>query len=183
MVSEGLLARNAALRSRVLATGQLQPIDQGHFFAILDQSCSPENHASSRSDCQLIVGIKTPANLRAKGLKEDEWIRTSLFRDLWRFEASKSAQEHSLEIESSGAQRDLKKLFATSASISKNLTITPSQVDPAKPMHTCGVDSLLAVELRSWIRRTFQADVPVFEISAGSNFAALGSTVAHKCGR
>ena len=55
-------------------------------------------------------------------------------------------------------------------------------VGVSRPLHVFGVDSLLAVELRSWFARVWKADVPVFDITGQANIAALGRNVAMKIG-
>ncbi len=53
-------------------------------------------------------------------------------------------------------------------------------VDIHKPLHTYGVDSLLAVELRNWIGREFQADVAVFETLGSSTLSTLGMLITQR---
>jgi hypothetical protein len=55
-------------------------------------------------------------------------------------------------------------------------------VDIHTPLHKYGVDSLLAVELRNWIMREFQAEVAVFETMGGSTFSSLGLLIAQRSG-
>jgi hypothetical protein len=56
------------------------------------------------------------------------------------------------------------------------------EVDVHKPLHTYGVDSLLAIELRKWIAKEFKADIAVFEVVGGSTFSALGVLAAGRSG-
>lgn len=42
-------------------------------------------------------------------------------------------------------------------------------IDTASPTSQYGVDSLVAVELRDWILREIEADIPVFEILQASS--------------
>ena len=46
-------------------------------------------------------------------------------------------------------------------------------------MHTYGVDSLVAVELRNWFSRSLKLDVAIFDIVGGS-IDALTATVVGK---
>lgn len=51
-------------------------------------------------------------------------------------------------------------------------------VDIHAPLSTFGVDSLVAVEIRGWLKRELAADVAVFEILGGASLMSLGMTVA-----
>ena len=48
--------------------------------------------------------------------------------------------------------------------IAKSMMIPVSDIDSARLIGTYGVDSLVAVELRTWVLKEVQADVSVFEI-------------------
>lgn len=61
--------------------------------------------------------------------------------------------------------------------LARALSIQSSDIDIDQPLHTFGVDSLVAVELRNWIAKQFAADVPVFEIMGGRTVAAIGDLV------
>lgn len=52
------------------------------------------------------------------------------------------------------------------------------EMDIQKPLSVRGVDSLLAVESRSWIVKEFSADVPVFGVLGGSILPSLSASVA-----
>ena len=49
-----------------------------------------------------------------------------------------------------------------------------------RPLHNYDKDSLLAVELMSWIVLDFSANVRVFDILTGSTLATVGILVASK---
>ena len=53
-------------------------------------------------------------------------------------------------------------------------------VDMTKPMHSYRVDSLLAVELRSWTAKEFGADIPIFELIGGTSFTGIGLAIAEE---
>ncbi|KAM7210918.1 Polyketide synthase dehydratase domain containing protein [Rhypophila decipiens] len=51
--------------------------------------------------------------------------------------------------------------------LSRVTSIPADEIDPARPLHVYGVDSLLAVELRNWFAWEFRADVAILEIIMG----------------
>ena len=66
------------------------------------------------------------------------------------------------------------------AKVSKSLDVDKGQIDTRKPLHAYGVDSLAAVELRSWFRRDVGAETTVFEILGNSSMAELARMLARK---
>jgi len=62
----------------------------------------------------------------------------------------------------------------------KVLALEPSVLDRDQPLHTYGVDSLVAVELRNWFLQALKVDVAVFEILGGSTSAMIAQGVAEK---
>ncbi len=53
-------------------------------------------------------------------------------------------------------------------------------VDAEKTLADYGTDSLMAVELRSWMRKDFGADVTEFDMMGGKSIKAVGELVAGK---
>ncbi|KAK6860758.1 polyketide synthase [Apiospora arundinis] len=60
------------------------------------------------------------------------------------------------------------------------LGVAEDRLDPHKPMHSYGLDSLSAIELRSWIGQTFQVDFPVFVILGSATFTNSAKTIVSK---
>lgn len=60
----------------------------------------------------------------------------------------------------------------------KALMIEAQDVDSSKPLHEHGVDSLVAVELRTWLLKDLGAEVAVFDMMSGSSLRALAELVA-----
>lgn len=53
-------------------------------------------------------------------------------------------------------------------------------LDTQSPMHSYGLDSLSAMELRNWVLKLFGVDLPVFEILGGATFDAVASDIVRK---
>ena len=69
---------------------------------------------------------------------------------------------------------------ALKTKLGRVLGIDRENVDATKPTHACGVDSLVAVELRNWFKKAMGADVAVFEILGNESIAVLAAGVAEK---
>ena len=64
--------------------------------------------------------------------------------------------------------------------LAKSLMILAEDIDVAKPLHSYGVDSLVAVEVRTWTFRVLGADVSVFDILSSQPITQLAGMVARK---
>ena len=62
--------------------------------------------------------------------------------------------------------------------LAKSLMFSAEDIEPARPVNSYGVDSLLAVELRSWIYSEIQAEVSVFELLCNTPITSLASMIA-----
>lgn len=60
------------------------------------------------------------------------------------------------------------------------LGMSEDRLDEHKPMHSYGLDSLSAIDVRNWVGNMFDIDMPVFEILGGATFASTGMTIARK---
>jgi acyl transferase domain-containing protein/NADPH:quinone reductase-like Zn-dependent oxidoreductase/NADP-dependent 3-hydroxy acid dehydrogenase YdfG len=64
--------------------------------------------------------------------------------------------------------------------LAKSIMIDAADIDVAKPLHHYGVDSLVAVEVRSWIMREVKSDVSLFEILDDKPISQLAGSLAAK---
>jgi len=53
-------------------------------------------------------------------------------------------------------------------------------VDLQEPMHLYGLDSLAAIDVRNWVGKIFDVDMPVFEILGRATFTDAGMSIARK---
>lgn len=64
--------------------------------------------------------------------------------------------------------------------VSSLLAAEAESVSLDSPMESLGLDSLIAIELKTWITRTFQAAMQTSEILDTPNLRALVATAAQK---
>lgn len=64
--------------------------------------------------------------------------------------------------------------------LAKWMSISPEDIDTTRPVSTYGIDSLTAVELRSWAFKECQADISVFDVMAGNPTSGLAEQVLRK---
>ncbi|KAL5041185.1 hypothetical protein BDW71DRAFT_213267 [Aspergillus fruticulosus] len=196
MVSDGIIAESAFLTKTFETAGLMMPIDSAEYLSLLDYHCNPSNTSSIDAQvCQLIVGLETPAGLTAKGADIPSLLQRSTFRFMHAMGLNEAGGDDGSADAINPATRSWSAAFASAATLTaarevvveglahklaRALSVRPSEIDTARPLHSYGVDSLLAVELRSWIAKEFAADVAVFEIMGGTNFAAVASAVIGK---
>ena len=60
------------------------------------------------------------------------------------------------------------------------LMIPLSDITPTKPVVGYGLDSLVAIEIRNWLDREFEAKVPLIEMLSASSLMALAESVVGK---
>lgn len=186
MTDDGLLAEHIDLLNRVLAYGALNAISRQQFLAVLDYYCNPALPLLTPRQSQSIIGLGSG---KATSLDGIALFRQPVFSHL----RCASSSERGFATAGDDDQFDFQRLFAESTSLveaggvvsqalvkklARSLSSLHNDVDLQQPLHTYGVDSLLAVELRSWIGKEWRADVPVFEILGGSTFSTVGLLVA-----
>ncbi|RAQ62031.1 hypothetical protein AFCA_013181 [Aspergillus flavus] len=189
MADDGILAEDKALLSRVHGYGALDLIKRETFYGMLDYYCNPDLPLLTPRESQLAFGLGTAGGDALESLdharqpmlqplvlegqrrstKTETGTRTTNMKNIERFRASESLENAA-------------KLFAEAAigKLAKSLATMQdgASVDRNKPLQAYGVDSLLAIELRNWISREFNADLAVFETQGSSTLGTLSMLVA-----
>ncbi|KAH8883307.1 phenolpthiocerol synthesis polyketide synthase ppsA [Thozetella sp. PMI_491] len=160
------------------------------FLGLLEYYCDPKLPLQSALKSQVISGLETPASFKARGVDEPYWAASPKYRNLYQIgletEVTSDTADPSRDFRTLlGATRDLEEaaLLVTEATIKKlarALSIPEQDIDSTKTMHSYGVDSLVAAEMRNWIAKEMKADVAVFDIMGNTSLANLGGEVARK---
>ena len=164
-------------------------IREEEYLAILDYVCDPALPLQSALKSQVATGMETPAALKDKGIEEPFWMRDPLFRTFYQMGTSTSNDNEDTDAV------DYKALLGTAESLAaakavvceglvkklcRALMIEAEAVDIEKPLHAYGVESLVAVELRSWFTKEMGAEVAVFDIMGSGSIKELAGAVAGK---
>jgi len=203
VLSVGYAAGNTEIIDSLKQLGYMG-IREAEFLAMLEYLCDPALPLPSPFQSQIVTGIEIPKGLKAKDSREGMywagWARRPMFRNLAHIDghldstiASTAGQKGaSSEIDDVVDYEALFKAAGSPAAagrhvvqglkrkLSKMLCISEEDVDAQKPMHTFGVDSLVAVEVRYWLAKSFKADVSIFEIMGNESLAELGAVIARK---
>lgn len=189
MAAEGVAAESSFLKAGLAAVGYLMPISQAEFHALLDYHCDSRLDFATPTTCRAIIGLETPAAMRAKGLPEPHWMQRATFRHLRQMgldgpssNQSEKAIDYAALFRDAVTVEDRAEIVLQGLvrKLSRALSIPPEDLDPSKPLYVYGVDSLLAVELRNYFAKEMRVDLAIFDIMNGSNFQAVSMTVASK---
>jgi acyl carrier protein len=185
MKTAGVVAENANLEYVVRISGSLKPISQEELYALLDYYCNPNLPLLTLERGRVIIGLETPAAMRANLQSMPHWTGRRNFRFLHRISLEGSSSGGSDIINYADLFREASSLDnavqlvidALVKKLSKALSLSEDDIEVDKALHVYGVDSLLALELRNYFKKEFGADIPVFDIAGGATFREVGMTV------
>jgi hypothetical protein len=190
MASDGIIAESEALSKAFETSGVMMPIDSSEYLALLDYYCDPSREIGSLLGSQMMVGLATPAALQAKGADVPAILQRPMFRHMHQMgldgaatiASSDNTINYAIAFANAGSLAEAEEIVVEGLTqkLSKALAIPPADIDTSKPLHLYGVDSLLAVELRSWFAKELKSDVAIFEIMGGGSFLRVAATVASK---
>lgn len=178
----GVVTESERLQQYFQGSKGFVPIEEAEFLCLLDICCDPSYQPGARQS-QVVMGLETPASLLARSLEPPEMLQRPLFAGFSQLpgraggggDVDAARLFRPLE---SPAERAQVVVEALSRRLAQTLSIKLEDVDTYQALHAYGVDSLVAVELRSWLGKEFAADVPVFEIVSGKTIEAIGELVA-----
>lgn len=182
----GAVVDDVKLQERVLSKSVLAPITEPEMHALLDVYCAAGLDASI--PCQTTVRIAP--NLDNASAGDTEWLNKPMFRNLRQQNQSSGSTAVSAEGGANVAallsqaqtvtEANEAVIQALLARLSKALSIPMPELDANKPLHQYGVDSLVAVELRSWFAKEIQADIAVFDILGSATVTSVGQLATSK---
>jgi acyl carrier protein len=191
MRSIGVVAETKRLQQHFQSSKGFIQVEENEFLSLLNICCDPSYHPEGHQ-CQMVMGLETPASLLTRSLELPEVLQRPLFA---RFSQLPGRSDSNSDGTAGGldaarlfrqAESDAERVQVVVEALSKRLARTLSikfeDVDTHQALHAYGVDSLIAVELRTWLGKEFAADVPVFEIVSGKTIEAVGELVSKTSG-
>ncbi|KAK7733693.1 putative PKS/NRPS-like protein biosynthetic cluster [Cytospora paraplurivora] len=165
---------------------------QEELHAILNELCDPSLPVPSLLKTQVSLGLQLPEARALQGLEPCGWMADPLVRHLHQIrtgygetgagEGGNSAANYGLMLTAAESFEAACEVVydAIAQKLVNALNISAGDVDPNKPLHGMGVDSLVAVELRTWILKHLDADIAVFDLMETSSMRALAALVASR---
>ena len=189
MQDEGVVAEKKELQTQFGAAGFLKPVTKAEFHSLLERYCDP-SYDPQRDGSRIVIGLDTPSAIAAKGKDVPFFMHQPTFSALWKMDSGDTIANGATDgaVAYTDAFRRSKTLAeggniilqALCAKLSRALSIAEDEIDGQETLQKYGVDSLLSVELRSWLSKEWDVDMPLFDIMGSPSIAALGVTIATK---
>lgn len=185
----GIIAEKESYQRNRQQAADMQQIDDIELLALLDIYCDPELPLASVAKSQLLIGLLTPADFLLQGQTPPQMHDRPLFGPFSHVAGQAISDASVPVVESPGTLFRLAKetderiqvvIKALATKLARAMSILPDDVEPSKPLSSYGVDSLMAVELRNYIGREFQATVAVFDIMGGIPISSIGDLVVER---
>ncbi|KAI0451357.1 hypothetical protein F5B21DRAFT_528029 [Xylaria acuta] len=185
----GIIAEKESYQRNRQQAADMQQIDDTELFALLSVYCDPDLPLLSIAKSQVLIGLLTPADFLLQSQAPPQMHDRPFFGPFSHIagqttsEASVSVTENPgtlfrLEKETDGRIQIV--IWALAVKLARAMSISPDDIEPSKPLSDYGVDSLMAVELRNYIGREFQATVAVFDIMGGVPISSIGDLVVER---
>lgn len=147
------------------------------------------DNADDDAGSQLIVGLTTAEHLRQRGVPPLTYLSYPLFTHL---NTQSTGLVHSGHGDDDAAHLAVMALSHASTrdeavgivregirhKLASLLAVPLENVDPAKSVSSNGVDSLVAMEFRTWVVKDLGADVPLLDIMGTSIVSAISERIA-----
>lgn len=192
VLSVGLAAERNI--TAAVAKDGFESIQKEEMLALLEWACDPALPIpKSPSQHQVITGLGGARDLKPG--QEAYWMEHRHFSVLRNARSSSAAavaasdptgfepglglSAHFAAATTSVARQELAEQ-ALVQKLTRVLNVPVEDIDPSKPIHAFGVDSLVALEIRYWFIKELKANISVLEIMASPSLSALASVAADK---
>lgn len=168
-------------------------MEEDEFYAALDYHCRAPTGPTPAVRAQVLPRFWLPQQTASEGRELPSWRADPLFGQLavsssatcataaadGKAETAKAVNHAALLAAAASPEEAAQvALDAFLLKVSRVLSVEVSNLDPARPLHAYGVDSLVAVELRSWLAKELKAEVSVFDMTNASSIAQVASIAA-----
>ncbi|KAI1125068.1 polyketide synthase [Nemania abortiva] len=186
----GFVADKPELLESMRAAGNgSMPVEE--VLAVLDYYCGLSPKGVPIEKAQVILRPGLPHELAPLGIAEPPWMKDPLFSQFGQLEADTVTNPGTavkkepitaalIAAATSMAEAEEIVLEALLNKLSRVLSVEPSNLDPNKPLHTYGVDSLVAVDVRSWLLKDLGSEVSVFDMTSQASIQRLAKTATSK---
>jgi NADPH:quinone reductase-like Zn-dependent oxidoreductase/NADP-dependent 3-hydroxy acid dehydrogenase YdfG len=164
------------------------PLTAKDFDSIFKVALNSEGHDVP---AQIITGLPTGGILQKQGIETTPfYYRDRRFAHMQAMGVDESltssagANDDSASIEeqlaaaASMEQANTTVLKALRAQVAKALRCPAEDIDATKPMHTYGMDSLMAVDMRGWMQTKLKAEISLFDVMSGSSIGMLSEKIS-----
>ncbi|KAI1756989.1 polyketide synthase [Xylaria castorea] len=190
MSDAGIIATKPGLGEYFLSIGWSHMMTD-ELIASMDYYCRPLGKTGdvTPEGAHVVPRMWLPGYTKAEGAIPLPWQHNPMFNHmvLHGEQASKAAGAKASSkgttassLESARSQDEAKEIVleALLEKLTKVLSIDMAELDASRSMHAYGVDSLVAVELRTWMTKVIGSDVSVFEMTGGQRIEQIAAKAA-----
>ncbi|KAK2598024.1 hypothetical protein QQS21_005861 [Conoideocrella luteorostrata] len=143
---------------------------------------------------ETIVGLATGGQLRQRGDEDPFWFRDGRFDAVRVYGTQQTESAGLLNYDASAADEFDQKLAAAEtldqatsivcdglvSKLARSMMMTPEEIDTRRPANSYGADSLVAVEVRTWVITEARSVVSVFDILGSAPLVDLARSITLK---
>lgn len=190
VATAGYVSKQPQVLNKLLQMGY-PALDEDDLMAALEYYCDPVRDVPSDRDCQVIMGLPTPALLLAEGKDELNWLLRPQFGTLHQMDRVSTSdlaegKPESLPVSTLLSRADTAEKAveiikdAYLQKLSRLLSMPVDDLDPTVPAYTLGVDSLVAVEVVNWFGREVKVNVKSLDILGNQSIEEVCLDAAKK---
>lgn len=180
LLDVGFVAEKPQLMDDMRSSGWSYMTEK-ELHSVLDYHCRPTTEPIPLIQAQVAPRMWLPQDSADAGVQVPTWQHDPLLSHLSQTATDASEKTVAREVKhaallagaTSLAGAETVVLDALLLKLSRILSTELSNLDAAKPLHAYGVDSLVAVELRSWFAKELGAELSVFEMTDKSSILQL----------
>ncbi|KAL8995313.1 MAG: hypothetical protein Q9169_004917 [Polycauliona sp. 2 TL-2023] len=182
----GFVAENVEVLDNMTSYGFIGVREQ-ELLAMLQCCITGTSDHGAPVPTQLITGLGTGGMTQYMGQEMPFWFRDAKFAHMRTIDTHRSVQDVSGE---EGSQLHLQLAQAENVvtatdlvtvalkkKLAKAMMMAVEDIDGEHPVSSYGVDSLVAVEVRTWVFKEIKADISVFDVLSNVPLATLARTI------
>jgi NAD(P)-dependent dehydrogenase (short-subunit alcohol dehydrogenase family) len=164
-------------------------VNESEFHALIKAAITGYSTPRSSVPAQITTGLATAGGVADAGIDMPYYFENPQFSILARTGRDSAISSSSAAMTSLQDQLAAVKSMADATRIvtealvkkvAKSLRTDVENIEVGKPLHSFGVDSLVAVDIRNWIARDLKSEVGLFDVMSNSPISALAEKIAGK---
>lgn len=196
MENIGIIAEREEYKRTRERYRDMKPLQAEHLHSVLEHYCDPALPRPTPSQSQILLGLMTPRDSLARGRDPPAHLLAPMFSPFASLPSTSAtsslsttndiATEHALLREFHAAPDIPSRADAVAQLLRRKLAVSlclaPDDIDIARSLTDYGVDSLIAIELRTVIWHSFHVSLAMFEIMSTADIRGLAELIAMKAG-
>ncbi|KAI1085557.1 polyketide synthase [Whalleya microplaca] len=185
----GFVAEKPELMDTMRSAG-FDTMSEEELHAVLDYHCLSPRKSVPLAQSQVVLRPGLPHELAAAGIPQPSWMADPLFNHLSQIETTSVVEQvvdkgnvkYATLLADASSLSDAEQvvLDALLLKLTRVLSVDISNLDPGKPLHAFGIDSLVAVEVRSWLSKELGSELSVLDMTNKSSISQLAVAAAAK---